>query len=324
MASTVKIIDIQFEATDSFPKNVMLTNISGSGYRGFFYFEGANQFYTLPTVVCDSFSANQYYGIKIDMIEDLEDRLVTSPNESQSLTSIQTKLNDLTSTGYDLVRAKISNESSYESSPGTFQTDYGNYTFNGTWTAADIIRQIGQVTKQFMNTISAQKGYTKVDEVIEFNLDRFFIDLTLDKLTHIGFKFDLTLCPDINDIFGFPISFETLTVVDETNNANGGSVLRVVFDRNLKANVYTKLDDRISRIIIGLENRVIALEGGYAGDSGPSLAEQDMEPIVESTTTYQNNVWEDVDVNPGHSYKLTMYGQVGDWGSPDNSRNPDC
>jgi len=48
------------------------------------------------------------------------------------------------------------------------------------------------------------------------------------------------------------------------------------------------------------------------------------EPIVESTTTYQNIGWEDVSVNPGHSYKITLYGQDGGWGSEHTSRNPDC
>ena len=38
VASTIKLIEIQFEPTDPFPTNVMLTNISGPGNRGYILF----------------------------------------------------------------------------------------------------------------------------------------------------------------------------------------------------------------------------------------------------------------------------------------------
>ena len=110
-----------------------------------------------------------------------------------------------------------------------------------------------------MNTISAQKGYIILEEVIEINLDRFKIGLTLDKTTHIGFEIQLNECPTIMEIFGLPSTSETVTVVV-------GSVLRVEFmdngefGLNLSANSYPKLDDRISRATILQEQRLSILE----------------------------------------------------------------
>ena len=214
----------------------------------------------------------QYDGLSIDLQivqiarYVIEDDLEAVKNEFEVVKNdfqvVKTGFNKLQSSGYSMVNQKFQIESSYEYSPGNFQADYGNYTFNGTYTATDIMKTLGFVTIFFMNTITGQKGYITVIEEIEFNLDRFCIDLTLDKSTHISFVIDLTLCTDIIDILGFPTTFQTLTVVDETGNENGGKSLREVFDRNLKSNVYTKLDDRVSRIIIGLENRVFFFRGG--------------------------------------------------------------
>ena len=183
-----------------------------------------------------------YLDLKIlpqtNMIENLDDRI-------DSLDDQMTGVADLTSKGYELINQTIKIESSYEYSPGNFQADYGNYTFtNGTYTANDIMQSIGSFTKIVMNQIYGEKGYIILEEDIEFNLERFKIGLTLDKLTHIGFEIQLNQCPTIMEIFGLPSTSETVTVVV-------GSVLRVVFmdnmeeGLNLSANSYPKLDDRI-------------------------------------------------------------------------------
>jgi hypothetical protein len=101
-------------------------------------------------------------------------------------------------------------ESSYDASPGNFQRDYKTHTFNGTYTAAEIMTKIGEVTTAFMQTISATKGYTIVKEEAVCNLDSFFIDLSLDKTTDLSFMIDLTSSTDIIDILRLPTIFQTL------------------------------------------------------------------------------------------------------------------
>jgi len=102
MAGTVKVIEIDYEPSAPFPQHVMITNISASGNRGLFYFDlfvsGGSQLNSLPSVVCDDFSATRYWGIKTGMIEEHDPRL----NAAEALESRLAAAEYGFSTAYDV------------------------------------------------------------------------------------------------------------------------------------------------------------------------------------------------------------------------------
>jgi len=275
----------------------------------------------------------QYDGLSIDLQivqiarYEIEDDVEEVKNEFEV---VKTGFNELASGGNYIENKKFDIEGQYyqeqeeggvQTGPGNgasdYTTDYKRLYFDGTYTATEIIKKLGEDTTKSMRDLFYKEGLTIINEITDLNLERFYINFLVPNIKDIGFVFWTDMCPIITNIFNFERMFQTTTT-------NEGDNLRVKLYINLLANKYPKIDDRISRIIIGLENRVISLEGGYGGGTRPPIEEEEQEPIKELTTTYQNTVWQDVEVSGGHSYKITLYGQAGDWGSPDDSRNPDC
>jgi hypothetical protein len=91
---------------------------------------------------------------------------------------------DSSNTGYELVNEFIKMESQYYPDQ---ERNYEWYTFDGTYTAAQITEKLAEVITDFMRSIFIQVGFTIVKEESEFNLDRFFPNFTVDSFETFQF-----------------------------------------------------------------------------------------------------------------------------------------
>jgi hypothetical protein len=183
-----------------------------------------------------------------DIIENVQPRLE----------AVETNIDESTSAGYVLVNELIKLESAYAPEQ---ERNYETYTFKGTYTATEIIDTLEEVTTDSMRSIYIQMGFTIVKQESEYNLYRLFTSFTVDSIEDLQFLIQLDDCETMSEMFGLSPSFSSLASSDDGGN------IRVCLDFDLSESEYPKIEDRVSRNLIRIEDHqgeIEKLDGGLA------------------------------------------------------------
>jgi len=152
-----------------------------------------------------------------------------------------------------LINQKFKIEGRYTEGENT-ATDYKSINIDGTYTATEIVKQLGDGTANFMRDTFSKEGFTVLYQYTEVNLERFYINFLVEFHKDIGFHFFTNLGPIIANIFNFESVFQTSTTIEDSD------YMRVVIDIDLSAISYPKLDDRISRLLTSMQLSIDTLE----------------------------------------------------------------